>query len=29
VRQDGAVRERLLEITFLESGAEAYVFTCG
>jgi thiol-disulfide isomerase/thioredoxin len=29
VRQDGAVRERLLEITFLKSGAEAYVFTCG
>jgi hypothetical protein len=29
VRQHGAVRERLLEITFLASGAEAYVFTCG
>jgi thiol-disulfide isomerase/thioredoxin len=29
VRQDGAVRERLLEITFLQSGVEAYVFTCG
>jgi hypothetical protein len=29
VRQDGAVRERLLEIKFLQPGAEAYVFTCG
>jgi thiol-disulfide isomerase/thioredoxin len=29
VRQSGAVRERLLEIEFLEPGAEAYVFTCG
>jgi thiol-disulfide isomerase/thioredoxin len=29
VRQDGAVRERLLEITFRQPGAEAYVFTCG
>jgi hypothetical protein len=29
VRQDGAVRERTLEITFLEPGAEAYVFTFG
>ena len=29
VRQDGAVRERLLEITFVQTGAEAYVFTCG
>ena len=29
VRQDGAVRERLLEVTFLQTGAEAYVFTCG
>ena len=29
VRQDGEVRERTLEITFLEPGAEAYVFTFG
>jgi thiol-disulfide isomerase/thioredoxin len=29
VRQDGDVRERMLEITFLEAGAEAYVFTFG
>jgi thiol-disulfide isomerase/thioredoxin len=29
VRQDDAVRERILEITFLEPGAEAYVFTFG
>jgi thiol-disulfide isomerase/thioredoxin len=29
VRQAGAVRERTLEITFLEPGAEAYVFTFG
>jgi hypothetical protein len=29
VRQHDAVRERTLEITFLESGAEAYVFTFG
>ncbi len=29
VRQDGAVRERTVEITFLEAGAEAYVFTFG
>jgi thiol-disulfide isomerase/thioredoxin len=29
VRQDGEVRERMLEITFLEPGAEAYVFTFG
>jgi thiol-disulfide isomerase/thioredoxin len=29
VRQDGDVRERTLEITFLEPGAEAYVFTFG
>jgi thiol-disulfide isomerase/thioredoxin len=29
VRQDGEVRERTLEITFLEAGAEAYVFTFG
>jgi hypothetical protein len=29
VRQDDAVRERTLEITFLEPGAEAYVFTFG
>jgi thiol-disulfide isomerase/thioredoxin len=29
VRQDGAVRERTLDITFLEPGAEAYVFTFG
>jgi hypothetical protein len=29
VRQHDAVRERALEITFLEPGAEAYVFTFG
>jgi Thioredoxin like C-terminal domain len=29
VRQDGEVRERTMEITFLEPGAEAYVFTFG
>jgi Thioredoxin like C-terminal domain len=29
VRQQDAVRERTLEITFLEPGAEAYVFTFG
>jgi hypothetical protein len=29
VRQRGAVRERTLEITFLEAGAEAYTFTFG
>ncbi|HEY3008073.1 MAG TPA: redoxin domain-containing protein [Micromonosporaceae bacterium] len=29
VRQDDTVRERILEITFLEPGAEAYAFTFG
>jgi hypothetical protein len=29
VREDGDVRERTFEITFLEPGAEAYVFTFG
>jgi hypothetical protein len=29
VREHDAVRERTLEITFLEAGAEAYVFTFG
>jgi thiol-disulfide isomerase/thioredoxin len=29
VRQDGEVRERTVEITFLEPGAEAYAFTFG
>ena len=29
VRQHGAVRERTLEIMFVEAGAEAYVFTFG
>ena len=29
VRQDGEVRERTLEITFLKPGAEAYAFTFG
>jgi thiol-disulfide isomerase/thioredoxin len=29
VREQGAVRERTLEITFLEPGAEAYAFTFG
>jgi Thioredoxin like C-terminal domain len=29
VRQHDAVRERTLEITFLEPGAEAYAFTFG
>jgi len=28
-REPGAIRERTLEITFLESGAEAYAFTFG
>jgi hypothetical protein len=29
VREPDAVRERTLEITFLEAGAAAYVFTFG
>jgi hypothetical protein len=29
VRQHDTVRERTLEITFLEPGAEAYAFTFG
>jgi thioredoxin family protein len=29
VREPGTVRERTLEITFLEQGAEAYAFTFG
>ncbi len=29
VRETGRVRERTLEITFLECGAEAYAFTFG
>jgi hypothetical protein len=29
IRQDGAIRERTLEITFLERGAEVYSFTFG
>jgi thiol-disulfide isomerase/thioredoxin len=29
VRQPGPIRERTVEITFLEAGAEAYVFTFG
>jgi hypothetical protein len=29
VRQHDAVRERTLEITFVESGAQAYSFTFG
>jgi Thioredoxin like C-terminal domain len=29
VRQPGAIRERTLEVTFLEAGAEAYSFTFG
>jgi hypothetical protein len=29
VRQHGQVRERLVEITFTEPGAAAYVFTFG
>jgi len=29
VREHDTVRERTLEITFLEPGAEAYVFTFG
>jgi hypothetical protein len=29
VREHDAIRERTLEITFLEPGAEAYVFTFG
>jgi hypothetical protein len=29
VRQEGAVRERTLKVTFSDPGAEAYVFTFG
>jgi hypothetical protein len=29
VRERGTVRDRTVEITFLEPGAEAYVFTFG
>ena len=29
IRQRGAVAERTLEITFLDAGARAYVFTFG
>jgi hypothetical protein len=29
IRQDGPVRDRTVEVTFLEAGAEAYVFTFG
>jgi Thioredoxin like C-terminal domain len=29
IRQPGSIRERTLEITFLEAGAEAYCFTFG
>jgi hypothetical protein len=29
VREHGAVRQRTLQISFLEPGAEAYVFTFG
>ena len=29
VRQDGTVRDRTLQISFLEAGAEAYAFTFG
>jgi hypothetical protein len=29
VREPGQVRERTLQVTFLEPGAEAYVFTFG
>lgn len=29
VRQDDRVRERTLEVTFLQPGAEAFVFTFG
>ncbi len=29
VREPGAVRERTVQITFLDPGAEAYVFTFG
>jgi thiol-disulfide isomerase/thioredoxin len=29
VRQDGGIRDRTLEITFLDPGAQAYVFTFG
>ena len=29
IRRDGAVRKRMLEITFLEPAAEAHVFTFG
>jgi thioredoxin family protein len=29
IRQPGVIRDRTLEITFAEAGAEAYVFTFG
>ena len=29
IRQDGAIRERTVEITFADAGARAYVFTFG
>ena len=29
IRQPGEIRERTLQVTFLEPGAEAYVFTFG
>ncbi|HUA42510.1 MAG TPA: hypothetical protein VMA32_13135 [Streptosporangiaceae bacterium] len=29
MRQQGEIRECILEITFLQPGAEAYVFTFG
>jgi hypothetical protein len=29
IRQDGPIRERTFEITFLDPGAKAYVFTFG
>lgn len=29
VRQDGPVRDRTFEITFLDAGVEAFVFTFG
>jgi hypothetical protein len=29
IRQDGPITERTFEITFLDAGAQAYVFTFG
>jgi hypothetical protein len=29
IRQDGPITERIFEITFIDAGAQAYVFTFG